>query len=237
LKAAFLAYRRWAFDLLRYLPSGATNVIHKVFAVADAEAGAPRGAMVIDPRKLEDLVPALRNEQIDVLLFIGWSWMVPNRTTDEFVCVCLHPSPLPRYRGGSPIQNQIIAGEEQSAVTLFRMTERIDDGEILEQEGYSLDGELWEVLERISRAGAKATERMLYRFARADYSARRQDNSRATVFKRRKPEQSEITLDDLSRKSARALDDFVRALQDPYPNAFIKCADGKKLYITRTRVG
>jgi methionyl-tRNA formyltransferase len=237
LRAAFFAYRSWAFDLYRRLPAQARNSIAQVYTTGNAEDGAPRGAKTIDPKKVDVLAPALRREKIDVVLFAGWSWMVvPKEFTDEFVCVCLHPSPLPRYRGGSPIQHQIMAGERQSAVTLFRMTQGIDDGDIFEQEEYSLDGELWEVLERISLAGAKAAGRMLSRFSKADYSARPQDASKATVFRRRTPEESEITAKDISGKSARKLHDFVRALQDPYPNAFIRCGDGKKLFITRTKV-
>ena len=236
MKAALFAYRSWAFDLYRALPSQARNCIVQVCSIRGAEDGVPRGAKTVDQKKISVLIPALRREKIDVLLFVGWSWMVPKEMTDEFVCVCFHPSPLPKYRGGSPIQNQIIAGEKQSAVTLFRMTNGIDDGDVFEQEQYSLDGELWEVLERISLAGAKAAGRMLSRFSKGDYSARPQDGSKATIFKRRKPEQSEITAGDISKMSARQLHDFVRALQDPYPNAFIRCGDGRKLFITRTRV-
>jgi methionyl-tRNA formyltransferase len=237
LKAALFAYRSWAFGLLEALPKETGKHVVATYTVEDCEEGAPKDAKKIDPKKISALIPALLKEKIDVLLFVGWSWMVPKQMTDGFACVCLHPSPLPKYRGGSPIQNQIIAGEKQSAVTLFRMTEGIDDGDIFEQERYSLDGELREVLGRISQAGAKAMARMLLRFSKADYSARPQDASKATIFKRRTPEQSEITQEDIRKKSARQLDDFVRALQDPYPNAFIRCADGKKLFITRTRVG
>ena len=53
----------------------------------------------------------------------------------------------------------------------------------------------------------------------------------STFFKRRTPDQSEITLKDFKTHSAKDLHNKIRALQDPYPNAFIKCADGKKLYL------
>ena len=57
--------------------------------------------------------------QPDLILFYGWSWKVETSIIKKYKCIMLHPSPLPKYRGGSPIQNQIINGEKISAVTLF----------------------------------------------------------------------------------------------------------------------
>ena len=65
----------------------------------------------------------------------------------------LHPSPLPKYRGGSPIQNQIINGEKNSAVTLFKMTRNLDDGDIYKQIPFSLKGSLDDIFNRIIKLG------------------------------------------------------------------------------------
>ena len=50
----------------------------------------------------------------------------------------LHPSPLPKYRGGSPIQNQIIRGVVDSMVTIFVMNDKIDAGDIIAQSPFLL---------------------------------------------------------------------------------------------------
>ena len=42
---------------------------------------------------------------------------------------------------------------------------------------------------------------------------------------------SEITVEEISTKSGEYLYNKIRMLQDPYPNAFIKTSDGKKLKI------
>jgi len=47
--------------------------------------------------------------------------------------ICFHPSPLPRYRGGSAINWQIIKGETQTAVSVFWVDRGIDTGPILLQ--------------------------------------------------------------------------------------------------------
>jgi len=46
----------------------------------------------------------------------------------------VHPSLLPHYRGGSPIEEQIIQGEYYGGVSIHRMTETVDSGDLLGQE-------------------------------------------------------------------------------------------------------
>ena len=45
-----------------------------------------------------------------LILFYGWSWMVDEKIFKNYTSLMLHPSDLPKFRGGSPIQNQIING-------------------------------------------------------------------------------------------------------------------------------
>ena len=136
----------------------------------------------------------------------------------------LHPSPLPRYRGGSPIQNQIIRGEKKSAVTLFKMTKNLDDGDIYFQEEISFEGSLNNIFNRISKIGFKGTCKIID----GDYKPVKQDHKYATYFKRRKPEDSEITIEEIKNNIAEYIYNKIRMLDDPYPNAYIMCGDNKK---------
>lgn len=169
----------------------------------------------------------LRRFQPDLVLFYGWSWIVPPAVVSDLRCVMLHPSPLPKYRGGSPLQNQIIAGETESAVTLFLMDEGMDSGPILAQKSFSLAGKLDEIFERIVLISVELTRGILDNGLRPVP----QDESEATVFPRRKPAESEITADEIREKSARYLYDKIRMLQPPYPPAFIRAGDGRRLLI------
>ena len=144
----------------------------------------------------------------------------------------LHPSPLPKYRGGSPIQNQIINGETDSAVTLFLMDEGIDTGPIIKQEHISLEGSLDEIFKRITEVGVRLTNYIL----EDNFVLEQQDDSEATYFKRRREEDSEITLDELKQKDSLYLFNKIRMLQEPYPKPYIKTADGKKLYINKATI-
>ena len=59
----------------------------------------------------EDLnffIDEYKSEEDLCLLFAGWSQIIKSEIIDKFICISLHPSDLPRFRGGSPIQNQKI---------------------------------------------------------------------------------------------------------------------------------
>ena len=163
----------------------------------------------------------------DLLLFYGWSKIIPNNLVTKYNCLMLHPSPLPKYRGGSPLQNQIIRGETKSAVTIFLMDEGIDTGPIAKQKELDLSGTLSDIFERVSNIGLQLT----LEIALEGLSVCEQDNQEATYFNRRKPHESEITIDELTNQSSLYLYNKIRMLQDPYPNPFINTADGKKIVI------
>lgn len=172
------------------------------------------------------------NNDADIILFFGWSWIIPDTIVNNNLCIGLHPSPLPKYRGGSPIQNQIIAGESVSAISLFRLSNKLDKGDILYQEPFSLEGNLSDVFDRIVVSAIKACEHLLRIFADTRLLvALSQDETQGSYYKRRTPEQSEIKLEDFTTFTATELHNKIRALQDPYPNAFVVCKDGTKLYL------
>jgi methionyl-tRNA formyltransferase len=170
---------------------------------------------------------ALRDFRPDLVLYYGWSWLVPASLLQEYKCLMLHPSPLPLYRGGSPIQNQIIAGETKSKVSIFVMSNKMDAGDVVAQEDLNLEGSLSDILLRIEDVGLRLTLGIL----RNGLKPVSQDHNNATYYKRRKPEDSEITIDELKTCDAEYLYNKIRMLADPYPNAYICTVDGKRLLI------
>lgn len=171
----------------------------------------------------------------DVVFFIGWSHIIPQSIVDRYKCICLHPSPLPKYRGGTPIQHQIINGESESAVTLFIMDKGIDTGDIVYQSKFSLGGTLDEILSKISKVGLDGINHIIDNFDKIDDIKIKQDNSISTSFKRRKLEDSEITIEDIKNSDPILLYNKIRSLNDPYPNAYIKCKNGKKLFLIQSK--
>jgi methionyl-tRNA formyltransferase len=164
----------------------------------------------------------------DIILWYGWSWIIPPNIVNNYDCICLHPSPLPKYRGGTPIQNQIINGEKMSAITILKMKEGIDDGDIIRQLPMSLSGKIEDIFNRMIKLGFSAT----CDFLKNGYKLIKQNDKEATYCSRRKPIDSEITHEEIKTKSAEYIYNKIRMLTDPYPNAYITDKNGKKVYIT-----
>lgn len=229
MKFAYFGYRSWAEEILRSLEDSEFEI--DAFTIPDTEYKNNnfRGSemRVFNPKEIVDL----NLDEYDALLFYGWSWIIKQDIVDNKTCVCLHPSPLPKYRGGSPIQHQIIAGEDESAVSLFKMGKELDDGPIYYQESFSLKGRLTDIFGRMVEVGSELTGKLLRDFVEGKENPVEQDQRLATSYKRRKPEESELSVDKLKDMTGRQIYDFIRALEDPYPNAYIVGKDGKKVLL------
>lgn len=171
----------------------------------------------------------------DLVFFIGWSDIIPNNIIEKYTCICLHPSPLPKYRGGSPLQHQIINGEKSSAVTFFIMDQGIDTGDILYQPYLSLEGTLSTIFKDIESIGIEYIPKIIEDYKGNRLDRCKQDNLRSSYYKRRKESDSEITIEEILNNTPIYLHNKIRSLNNPYPNAFITCKNGKKLFITESK--
>ncbi|NBD73423.1 methionyl-tRNA formyltransferase, partial [Patescibacteria group bacterium] len=116
-----------------------------------------RGIDVLQPENLRD-DPAL-----DVLLNSEWSYfvvaafgmLIPKRLLEHPAhgCLNVHPSLLPKYRGSTPVQSQILADDPSCGVSIILLDEEVDHGPVLAQASISpeewplrasvLNGILW----------------------------------------------------------------------------------------------
>ena len=174
------------------------------------------------------------NPHTDIFIFVGWSDLVPSEFVSRFQCFCIHPSPLPLYRGGSPIQNQIIGGEHTSAVTLFKMDSGCDTGPIFLSYQISLEGFLDEVLDRISSASTCLITSLIFKFqSSSPVTLIPQDEAISTFCKRRSPSDSIVSLSDFSHMSSVQVFNHIRCLQPPYPPFQIQYPDGSVLTLLK----
>ena len=77
-----------------------------------------------------------------IIILLGWSWILKKEVVNNFYVIGIHPSDLPNYAGGSPIQNQIINGLSSSKCTLFKISKYVDKGPILGKTNLNLDGNI-----------------------------------------------------------------------------------------------
>jgi methionyl-tRNA formyltransferase len=171
----------------------------------------------------------------DLLLVLGWYYMVPKRVRESVSlgCVGIHASLLPKYRGGAPIPWCIINGEKESGISFFYLEDGVDTGDIIAQVSYPIDYEdtCASVYEKATWASIEVLRQYLPMIAKGTAPRFSQDESEATIFPQRKPEDGLI---DWSW-SAKRVYDFIRAQTKPYPGAFTFLR-GQKLTIWKARI-
>lgn len=171
------------------------------------------------------------DKKIDLILFIGWSWIIPPEVTNKYLCLGIHPSDLPEFRGGSPIQNQIINGICETQVTLMTLSsEKLDAGDIWMKEDLSLVGDNMDIIfDNIKNSSIKLLNNFFNKYPNIECQL--QDVSTGSYFKRRTANQSRLKIEDFEKMSLKEIYNFIRCLTDPYPNAYIEDEDGNKLII------
>ena len=144
----------------------------------------------------------------------------------------IHGSMLPNYAGGAPLVWAIINGESETGVTLFKLQDGVDDGDIIEQQIIKIEetDSIKEVYEKVTIISKEILINSLKNISEIIFKP--QDKSKIKVYPQRKPQDGELDL----TKPAKELYDFIRAQCSPYPGAFITTIDGKKLIIEKARI-
>ena len=84
---------------------------------------------------------ALTEINPDIVIVVAYGLMLTNEfmSVPRFGCINVHPSLLPRWRGAAPIQRAIEAGDKLSGITIMKMIEKLDAGDIIYQEPVKID--------------------------------------------------------------------------------------------------
>lgn len=91
---------------------------------------------VLQPEKLDDeFYNTLLDLQADFFVVAAYGKIIPQRFLNlpKKGALNVHPSLLPKYRGASPIQSAVLAGEKETGVTIMLMDQLMDHGPILSQ--------------------------------------------------------------------------------------------------------
>jgi methionyl-tRNA formyltransferase len=176
-----------------------------------------------------DVKDAIKKYKIDYLFIIGWSQIADEElinlpTKGTFG---IHPTLLPEGRGRAAIPWAIIKGLDKTGVTMFKLDYNVDTGPIVGQIIIPINQ--METAESLYKKVDFAHETLMAK-AYLDMISENvilveQDDSKASYWPGRTPVDGEITL-DMSILEAERL---IRATTYPYPGAFIKTPEGKKI--------
>lgn len=190
------------------------------------------GLPVYQPKKVRDpeFIQVVRDLEPEVIVVVAFGQIIPKEILEmpKYGCINVHASLLPAYRGAAPIQWAVINGDKESGVTIMRMDEGLDTGDMINKVIVTLDeketgGSLFD---RLSEAGAKLLVETLPKL---------EDGS--AVFEKQPEESTTPYAAMISKKmgemdwtkSAAELERLIRGL-NPWPSAYTKL-NGKTLKI------
>jgi methionyl-tRNA formyltransferase len=113
----------------------------------DAPAGRGRGLRPA-PAKLTALqlgIPVVESLDApldaETVVLVAYGRLIPADLLDRHLWLNVHPSLLPRWRGAAPVERAIMAGDDETGVTVIRLVEELDAGPIAAQERFPIGPE------------------------------------------------------------------------------------------------
>lgn len=184
--------------------------------------------------KINDHAEKIQSLDLDFLLVVGISQLVSDSIINapKLGAIGFHPTKLPKGRGRAPIA-WLVDEMGEGAATFFMLEEVADAGAIVAQSCFDVayDDTAKSVQLKIYAAMSSALDSLLPQLASGKLTAIDQDDSMATEFGIRKPEDGLI---DWSY-SAYDIDRLIKAASDPHPGAFTY-SETKKIAIQVSRV-
>jgi len=245
-RIVFIGGRRHGFDLVsRLLERG--ERLERVYALQedahepvrfdDRIAGLARAAGIphaVRKRLAPGDIAEIVADPPDLVLVFGWRTILPPALVraPRLGCFGVHDSLLPRYRGFAPTNWAVLNREPQTGVTLWRLDDDVDSGEIVAQRAIPIgaDETAAALYERVADAAVALVLEHLPAIAAGTARFTPQDDAQATYGCARTPEDGMI---DWSARSG-DIAALVRALTHPYPGAYTYLA-GRLLRVWSAR--
>jgi len=170
----------------------------------------------------------------DTFVIVSYGKILPQWLLDlpKHGIVNIHPSLLPRWRGPSPIQSAIVAGDTMTGVSIMKIDMVMDHGPIIAQVGEPIrDADTGQTLhDRLAKIGSELLPDVLASYIDGKITPQPQNDALVTTCKI-------LTRDDGkldTTKTAQELERRVRAYQ-PWPGTWIDI-DGSRLKILSAKV-
>jgi len=185
------------------------------------------GLNVIQPEKLRapEAMNQLRlwNPDLIVVTAFGQILKPDVLVLPPHGCINVHASLLSRWRGAAPIQAAILNGDSESGVTIMKMDQGVDTGEIISQRAMKIENDdtTDSLSEKLSHLGADLLIETLPRYLSGELKSRPQDETKATYASMLKKEDGLLDF-------TKPVEELVRRVRafNPWPGAFFEWNDG-----------
>ena len=196
-----------------------------------------KGCHFVRQRSVNDekFLSVLQKFEPELFIVAGFSEIFGEKLLDlpKFGTLNLHGGPLPKYRGGSPLNWQMINDEPDITISIIQMDKGIDTGDVVGEKTFSYSDEetIVDIHRKANKHFSLLTLEVLEALENDNLQKREQDEQQASYWMQRKPHDGLINWYVMS---SREVFNLVRALAPPYPNAFT-VLDGRPIHISEVQ--
>jgi methionyl-tRNA formyltransferase len=146
--------------------------------------------------KSRDIQEQLRLNKPDFFCVADYGKILPGEllSIPRFFTLGVHPSLLPNYRGAAPINWALINGEKETGITVFKINEHIDAGDIILQKKITIaeSDDILSLTDKLAHLGAYLLIEAIQKIERADFKLNPQDACCLSVAPRLDKEDGKI---------------------------------------------
>jgi methionyl-tRNA formyltransferase len=185
------------------------------------------GVPVAQPARLDESVELAA----ETVVVCAYGLLIPNALLERALWINVHPSLLPRWRGAAPVERALLAGDDETGVTIHRTVEELDAGPVAAKRAFPIspDDDAGAVYAKAAEVAAELLGDVL---AQDEPRFVPQPETGVTYAEKIRPEDRELDPD----APAQELVNRVRALS-PHIGARLYLPEGGDLIVWRARVG
>ncbi len=135
--------------------------------------------------KLSEHIEDFKNIDYDIAVTASYGKILPKALLDLKLCINVHPSLLPKYRGSTPIQSALLNGDKVTGVSIMKTEVGMDDGDIYAQEQVEIadDDNYVSLLDKLAAVGLRLLLDTLKKIKMGTATRTPQDGTKATFVK------------------------------------------------------
>ena len=182
---------------------------HKFIAPKIKEFAQQKGIKVFQFDKVSEHIDEVF-EGVDVAVTASFGQILSREFINKKMCLNVHPSKLPTYRGPTPLQTALLNGDKMTAVSIQKMEYEVDSGDIILCEDVEIGGNdtMSSLTEKTAKIGGELVVKALDMIENKSVKFTKQDASKATFTKMIKKEDGFLDFGE----SAEKLVNKIRAL-------------------------
>lgn len=188
----------------------------------------------LQPNKIDDeFISKIESLNFDLNIVVAYGKILPESLikTPKLGTINIHYSLLPKYRGASPVEAALLAGEGETGVSIQQMEFKLDSGPILAEEKVTIDiNDTKDTLrDKLIKIGGELLSQILPDIKEKKIEGKIQNESDATFCKKIKKEDGEIDPNGNAKENWNKYRAYLG-----WPGVFF-FKDGKRIKITKAR--